>query len=338
MKNKCIIIAEAGVNHNGNLETAKRLIEVAANSGADYIKFQTFKAERLVTRKAKKAAYQIKNNNQNNQLSMLKQLELKECFYNELVDHCSSFNIGFLSTGFHEEDISFLDKFNLDFIKIASGEITNFPLIKKACEKRKKLIISTGMCYLEDIKNTISFIEKNGFNRSEISLLHCTTEYPTPFESVNLKAINTLKNTFNTKVGYSDHTIGIEVAVAAVALGAEIIEKHLTLDKNMEGPDHKASLEPKEFKKMVKQIRNIENSMGSGIKKPSSQEKENLKVIRKSLVANRQIRKGEKFTTTNITCKRPANGLSPTLFESLLGLQAHKDFFEDDLLEFPPQN
>ena len=335
MKEKCIIIAEAGVNHNGDLETAKKLIEKAANSGADYIKFQTFKAEKLVTREAKKAFYQIKNNDENTQFNMLKKLELKECFYKELLNHCKSFNIGFASTGFHEDDISFLDKFNLDFIKIASGEITNFPLIKKACQKARKLIISTGMCNLEEVKNTINFIECNGFNKSEISLLHCTTEYPAPFESVNLRAINTLKKP-DINVGYSDHTLGTEVAIAAVALGAKIIEKHITLNKDMEGPDHRSSLEPNEFKRMVAQIKNIEFAMGSGIKKPSKQEKENLKVIRKSLVAKKRINIGEEFTTDNITCKRPANGLCPTMFESLIGLKAHKDFFEDDFLELPP--
>lgn len=330
-----IIIAEAGVNHNGNLELAKRLIEAAAKAGADYVKFQTFKASKMVSKNAKKADYQNKNisDGDDSQYAMLKQLEMPEDWHAELIAYADKNNIKFLSTGFDEESIDFLDRLGSPFFKIPSGEITNKPYLRHISGKGKPVILSTGMANMEEIKAAIKVLIENGVPKNKITVLHCNTEYPTPMEDVNLLAMTTLKNILGIKVGYSDHTQGIEVPIAAVALGANVIEKHFTLDRNMPGPDHKASLEPEELKAMVEAIRNIEKAVGgSGIKEPSPSELKNIAVARKSIVANCSIKKGELFTEQNLTVKRPGNGISPMLWDEILGLNAIKDFEPDDLI------
>jgi N-acetylneuraminate synthase len=328
---KVIIIAEAGVNHDGSLENAKKMIEIAQESGVDIIKFQTFKAENLVCKNAEKAEYQ-KNTTpeQESQFEMLKKLEINKKMHKELIEHCKKKDIQFLSTPFDLESIDLLNELGIEIFKIPSGEITNYPYLKKIGMLKKKVILSTGMSFLKEIEEALKILKENG--TQDITVLHCNTEYPTPMCDVNLNAMNTIKQKLNVQVGYSDHTLGIEVPIAAVAMGATIIEKHFTLDKNMEGPDHKASLEPTELKEMVKAIRNIEKAMGNGIKVPSKSEINNLNIARKSIVANRFIKKGEKFTENNLTCKRPGNGLSPMKWEEVLGKAAGKDFKEDEMI------
>lgn len=326
------IIAEAGVNHNGDFELAKKMILESKKAGVDAIKFQTFKASNLVSSNAKKADYQMKStDNKESQQDMLKKLELSFQEFWLLKEYASELNIDFISTPFDEESVDFLDTLNMPFWKIPSGEITNLPYLFKIAKTKKPIILSTGMCTLAEIGEALDIF--GDYNREDITLLHCNTEYPTPFEDVNLNAIKTLKERFHVKVGYSDHTQGIEVPIAAVALGAVVIEKHFTLDKSMPGPDHKASLEPDELKEMVKTIRNIEIALGNGEKYPSKSEKKNITVARKSIVAKKDIKKGEIFTETNITTKRPGNGISPMEWFKVIGSKATKDFSEDDLIE-----
>jgi len=331
-----IIIAEAGVNHNGSMDTAKQLIDVAAEAGADYVKFQTFKAEKLVSKSAEKAEYQKINigDGDNTQFGMLKKLELSEANHHELIDYCRKKNIQFLSTPFDEESADFLYSLETPLYKIPSGEITNKPFIQHLARKGKPIILSTGMATIDEISNAIAVIEACSLNKENITVLHCNTEYPTPMKDVNLRAMLHIKNTLNVAVGYSDHTLGIEVPIAAVALGATVIEKHFTLNRTLPGPDHAASLEPDELKAMVCAIRNIELALsGSGVKEPSESEKKNIVVGRKSIVASQFIARGEIFTKQNITTKRPGYGISPMKWDDLIGKAAKKDFEEDELIE-----
>lgn len=331
---KTVIIAEAGVNHNGDIQLAKNLIDVAAEAGVNYVKFQTFNSKELVSKNAQKATYQKENTNDTSesQLAMLKKLELSKEMHLELINHCNSKNINFLSTGFDSESIDFLNELNIDLFKIPSGEITNLPYLRKIGSLGKPIIISTGMADINEIGDAINVLAKSGANNSDITVLHCNTEYPTPMKDVNLLAMNTIKNTFDIAVGYSDHTLGIEIPIAAVALGATVIEKHFTLDRTMEGPDHKASLEPEELKAMVKGIRNIEKALGHGRKEPSESEKKNKEIARKSIVARTVINKGDVFNENNITVKRPGSGISPMLWDKIVGKVATKDYEEDDLI------
>lgn len=329
---KVIIIAEAGVNHNGSLETAKKMVDVAKEAGVDYIKFQTFVSEKLVSVNAKMAEYQEQNTGKKeSQLSMLKKLELSVDEFTELKAYCEQKRIGFLSTPFDLESIDFLNNLGMDFLKIPSGEITNYPYLVKIAKTGVDVVMSTGMCELQEIEKAVHVLTENG--TKNISLLHCNTEYPTPYEDVNLKAMNTLGKVFQVPVGYSDHTLGIEVPIAAVARGAAIIEKHFTLDKGMEGPDHKASLEPEELQSMVRAIRNIEKTLGTEEKKPSDSEKKNVIVVRKSIVASKDIKKGEIFTEANLAVKRPGDGISPMLWEEVVGKTAKRNFDMDEKIE-----
>lgn len=333
---RVIIIAEAGVNHNGDFELAKRLIEAAAIAGADYVKFQTFKADKIVSKMAKKADYQERNINDgdHSQYSMLKKLEMPEEWHIKLIKYAKDQGIQFLSTGFDNESIDFLDHLGLQLFKIPSGEITNKPYLRHIAGKGKPVIISTGMANMDEIKAALDVLCENGISKDAITVLHCNTEYPTPMEDVNLKAMLTIQNELGVKIGYSDHTLGIEVPIAAVALGATVIEKHFTLDCTMPGPDHKASLEPDELKAMVNAIRNIEKVIsGTGIKVPSLSEQKNIVIVRKSIVAARSIKKGELLIEKNLTVKRPGNGISPMLWDEILGQKAIKDFKLDDLIE-----
>ena len=311
--NKVFIIAEAGVNHNGSIELAKKLIDVAVNAGVDAVKFQTFKAENLVSKNAQKADYQKKNMNDtdDSQLNMLKKLELDVNTHKELISYCNSKNIMFLSTPFDHDSIELLNGLGLEIFKVPSGEITNLPYLRHIGKLNKQVILSTGMADIGEIEDALDVLIDAGTQKENITILHANTMYPTPMEDVNLKAMITIGNTFDCKYGYSDHTLGIEVDIAAVAMGASCIEKHFTLDKTMEGPDHKASLEPQELKAMVEAIRNIELALGSSIKKPSKSETPNIQVARKSIVANCDIKKGETFTENNLTIKRPGNGINP---------------------------
>lgn len=329
---KVFIIAEAGVNHNGDIDIAKKLVDVAVEAKVDAIKFQTFKAEELVCKNAKKAEYQEKSTGEDeSQLHMLRKLELTINMHKTLVNYCNDKGIMFLSTPFDLKSIDLLEELNIKLYKIPSGEITNYPYLKKIANLRKKIIMSTGMSYISEVKDAINVLKENG--AQDITVLHCNTEYPTPFEDVNLKAMITMKNELNVNIGYSDHTLGIEVPVAAVAMGATVIEKHFTLDNRMEGPDHKASLNPEELKMMVKSIRNIEKALGSYDKKPSQSEKKNLDIVRKSIVANCNIKKGEIFTEKHLTCKRPGNGISPMRWNDIMGRRAVRDFNKDELIE-----
>lgn len=330
-----IIIAEAGVNHNGDFELAKKLVTAAAEAGADYVKFQTFKANKIVSKTAKKAAYQERNinNGDDSQYDMLKQLEMPGEWHIKLIKYANDHGIKFLSTGFDEESIDFLDRLGTPFFKIPSGEITNKPYLRHIAKKRKPVILSTGMANLEEIQAALKIMYENGLSKEEITVLHCNTEYPTPMEDVNLNAMISIKNILGVKVGYSDHTQGFEVPIAAVALGAVVIEKHFTLNRNLPGPDHKASLEPEELKAMVKAIRNIEQAIsGNGLKEPSKSELRNIVIVRKSIVAARTIQKGDMLTVENLTVKRPGNGISPMLWDEIIGLTAIKDFKPDDLI------
>ena len=332
MDSNIFIIAEAGVNHNGSIKIAKKLIEVAKESGADAVKFQTFIAEKGVSKFAMKADYQKKTTGQTeSQLEMVRKLELTFNQFIELKNYCDEVGILFLSTAFDFDSIDFLNSINVPFFKIPSGEITNLPYLIKIAKLKKKVIMSTGMSSLNEVSDAINILQEHGTN--DITVLHCTTEYPTPFEDVNLKAMHTLRSELNVKVGFSDHTLGITMPIAAAALGANIIEKHFTLDKNMNGPDHKASLDPAELKKMVEAIRMVEIGMGDGIKKPSPSEIKNIEIARKSIVASRAIQEGETFTEENLTTKRPGNGISPMKWFDILGLRAKKYFQEDELIE-----
>ncbi|MFT4970134.1 MAG: N,N'-diacetyllegionaminate synthase [Chitinophagales bacterium] len=329
---KTLIIAEAGVNHNGDIHLAKKLIVAAADAGADYIKFQTFKAENLVNKSAEQADYQKENTGKTeSQFDMLKRLELSYDDFDELEKSCQEHDIKFLSTAFDFESIEYL-KNKLDFYKIPSGEITNLPYLEKVAKLNLPIIMSTGMANMQEVKEALAVLEKNGIIRNNITILHCNTEYPTPMKDVNLNAMLTIANELGVKVGYSDHTLGIEIPIAAVAMGAKVIEKHFTLDKNMQGPDHKASLEPHELKAMVDGIRNIEQAMGSGVKTPSASELKNKEVARKSIVAASSIKQGEVFTSQNITTKRPGTGISPMQWHELIGTPAQKDYKEDELI------
>lgn len=333
---KVLIIAEAGVNHNGDIENAFKLVDAAANAGVDYVKFQTFKAENLVSKNAQKAAYQIENTKDDNesQFEMLKKLELSHEDHQAIIKYCNHKNVRFFSTAFDLESLYYLKEIGMNLVKIPSGEITNYPYLKLAAQLFSRVIISTGMSTLEDINAAVDVFLNEGYTKDNITILHCNTEYPTPMVDVNLLAMNQIKNVFGTAIGYSDHTLGIEVPIAAVALGARIIEKHFTLDKEMPGPDHAASLEPSELTEMVKAIRNIESAIeGSGIKEPSPSEMKNINIARKSIVASKNISKGEILTEDNITTKRPANGISAMKWNEVLGKVAIKDYFTDDLIE-----
>lgn len=333
---KTIIIAEAGVNHNGDFDTAVKLIDAATGTGADYVKFQTFKAEKLTTTSALRASYQSKNmyDGDLSQLTMLKKLEMPLEWHARLFEICTKKGIKFLSSAFDIESVDFLDDLGVDLFKIPSGEITNLPYLRKIASKKKPVILSTGMSNLDEVKWAVHILTRNGLSKKDITLLHCNTEYPTPFTDVNLKAMLAMRDEFKVNVGYSDHTEGITVPVAAVALGASVIEKHFTLDKRMPGPDHKASLEPAEFKKMVSSVREVELAMsGNGKKKPSKSELNNIRKVRKSIVALKPIRKGELFSTENITVKRPANGISPRRWDQIIGKKAKIDFNPDDLIK-----
>lgn len=325
------IIAEAGVNHNGSFELACRLVDAAKEAGVDCIKFQTFKSENLVSRSAPKADYQKKTTGDSSQQDMLKKLELSYEEFLLLKDYCDSRQICFLSTPFDFESIDFLDSIDMPFWKVPSGEITNLPYLLAIAKTGKPVVMSTGMCGMEEIQAAVRALQENG--TPEITLLHCNTEYPTPFEDVNLKAMLTMRDAFGLKVGYSDHTRGIEVPVAAAALGAQVIEKHFTLDRTMEGPDHKASLEPDELKAMVSSIRHIESALGTGEKTPSPSELKNRPIARKSIVARTPIRAGEAFTEENITVKRPGSGISPMKWFEVLGAKAPRDFAVDEMIE-----
>ncbi|NLI92235.1 MAG: N-acetylneuraminate synthase [Peptococcaceae bacterium] len=326
------VIAEAGVNHNGNIDNAKRLIEVAKAAGANAVKFQTFIPKNLVTKQAIKADYQLKNtNNDESQFYMLQKLTLSFEEFRELKYYSDHTGIEFLSSPFDFETIDFLDSIGMKRFKIPSGEITNLPYLIKIAKKGKPVILSTGMSSIEETEFAVQVLEKNG--APDITILHCNTQYPTPYTDANILAITTLKNALHCKVGYSDHTLGIEVPIAAVALGAEVIEKHFTLDKSLNGPDHLASLEPNELKAMIDSIRNVEKALGSGVKEPSLSEFDNIKIVRKSIVAKKHIKKGELFTEENLAVKRPGNGMSPLKWFDVIGNKAKKDYFEDDLIE-----
>ena len=333
--NHTIIIAEAGVNHNGSIELAKLLIDEAVESGVDYIKFQTFKSENLVTRTAKQADYQKKNigDSDNSQYNMLKELELSEEQHFELIEYCNKKGFKFFSTAFDMDSIDFLTSLNLGLWKIPSGELTSYPYVKKIASFGEPVILSTGMSSTEEISDTVNLLVSCGLPKEKITILHCNTEYPTPMCDVNLLAMNSIKKRFQTEIGYSDHTVGIEVPIAAVALGAKVIEKHFTLDRNLPGPDHKASLEPSELKAMVSAIRNIEQALGSEEKKVSSSEMKNKAVARKSIVAAKAIKAGEMFSEENLTVKRPGIGISPMKWESVIGQVAIRDFEQDELIE-----
>ena len=325
------IIAEAGVNHNGSFETACRLIDAAKTAGADCIKFQTFKADKLVSHMAKKADYQQANTGDGSQAEMLRRLELSYDDFTRLKEYCDQHGICFLSTPFDFESIVFLNNMDMPFWKIPSGEVNNLPYLISLAKTGKPVVMSTGMCEMKEIEDAIKILKDNG--TKDIKLLQCNTEYPTPYEDVNLNAMETMRNHFKVEVGYSDHTKGIEIAIAAVALGATIIEKHFTLDHNMEGPDHKASLEPNEFADMVTSIRHIEKAMGNGIKTPSISEKKNIAIARKSIVAKRDIKYGEVFTDENITVKRPGTGISPMRWFEILGEKATHNYEKDEMIE-----
>lgn len=331
--NRTIIIAEAGVNHNGDLTIAKKLVEAAAIAGADIVKFQTFNASRQVTKTAMKADYQQKTTNSiESQHEMLSRLELSDTMHYALIEHCKKFNIKFLSTGFDIESVDFLVGLGQDQFKIPSGEITNFPYLQYIGGLKKNVFISTGMCTLKEIDDAIQVLEKAGTKRSMMTVLQCTTAYPAPMSEVNLRAMDTIQKAFGVKIGYSDHTSGIEAAIAAVALGAEVVEKHFTLNRNLPGPDHLASLEPAELKSMVLAIRNIECALGDGFKVPSPSETTNMSVVRKSIVAKTIIKMGDVFTVNNLAVKRPGYGLSPMLWKEVLGKKAIRDFNIDELI------
>lgn len=326
------IIAEAGVNHNGDVNIAKQLVDAAAEAGVDAVKFQTFKTENLVCKDAKKAEYQTETTDKTeSQFDMLKKLELTLDMHRELIDYCKKKKVTFLSTPFDMESIDLLEQLEMEVYKIPSGEITNLPYLRKIGSLGKKVILSTGMSTIQEVQDAVKVLRESG--SEDISVLHCNTQYPTPMEDVNLNVIQTMREALGVPVGYSDHTQGIEVPIAATALGATIIEKHFTLDRGMEGPDHKASLEPEELKKMVQAIRNIEKALGKKEKIPTESEKDNIPIVRKSIVAKVQIKEGEIFRESNITTKRPGTGLSPMLWDKVIGQKASRDFQADEMIE-----
>ena len=332
-ENKVFIIAEAGVNHNGSIDLAKKMIEVAVDSGADAVKFQTFKAESLVSKNAQKANYQKETTDESeSQFDMIKRLELDLEAHKELITYCQEKDIMFLSTSFDHDSIDMLDSLGLQIFKIPSGEITNLPYLRHVGSLDKKVILSTGMSNLREVNSALNILIKDGTFKENITVLHANTQYPTPMEDVNLNAMLTMQKEFGIAVGYSDHTLGIEVDIAAVAMGASCVEKHFTLDKTMEGPDHKASLEPNELKAMVGAIRNIEKALGSCEKKVSSSESDNINIVRKSIVASQMIKKGDLLTDKNITTKRPGNGINPMKWDNIIGSIAAKDYEMDDLI------
>jgi len=325
------IIAEAGVNHNGDLNLARQLVEVAATAGADAVKFQTFKAENLVDRNAPKAAYQQQTTAADeSQFTMIKKLELNLDTHKQLIHHCHQCNIMFLSSPFDLDSIKMLYELNLEIFKIPSGEITNLPYLREIGQLGKPVILSTGMSDMTEIEAAVDVLWAAGLKKEELTLLHCNTEYPTPMIDVNLRAMQTLASHFDVRVGYSDHTLGIEIPIAAVALGAKVIEKHITLDKTLPGPDHRASLEPEELKSMVEAIRNLEYALGDGTKIPSPSEIKNRAIVRKSIVAKRQIKQGDLLTNLNLTVKRPASGISPMQWEQVINTPASQDFQPDE--------
>jgi N,N'-diacetyllegionaminate synthase len=328
-----MIIAEAGVNHNGSIKMAKQLIDVAVEAGADFVKFQTFKAETLVTQAADKAEYQKElTGADETQFEMIKKLELDRKTHEELINYCKIKNIQFLSTAFDHDSIDLLDELNIPLFKIPSGEITNLPYLRHIGKMGKPIIMSTGMSTLDEVHNALNILIESGAEKEQITILHCNTEYPTPMKNVNLKAMHTIKDELGVAVGYSDHTLGNEVPIAAVAMGATVIEKHFTLDRNMPGPDHRASLEPGELRMMVVAIRNIEKAMGVGEKKPSPSETKNISVARKSIVAKVPIKKGELFSEENLTVKRPGTGISPMEWDAVIGKAASSHYEMDDLI------
>lgn len=322
MKSKVIIIAEAGVNHNGDINIAKQLIDVAAEACVDFIKFQTFKADRLVSKDAKKADYQITstNSNDNSQYAMLKQLELSERDHLDLISYCNKKNINFLSTAFDDQGVDYLDSLGFNLFKIPSGELTNFPYLRSVAIKKKPVLLSTGMASLSEIQESLNVLIEFGLRKDQITIMHCNTEYPTPMKDVNLKAMITIKEKFGVAVGYSDHTLGVEVPIAAVAMGAQVIEKHFTLDRNLQGPDHKASLEPNELKEMTTAIRNIElATSGDGVKKPSQSEQKNIHIARKSIHLTGAYKKGELIHEDDMIALRPGDGISPMKWNDIVG-------------------
>ena len=333
---RVIIIAEAGVNHNGDINKAMQLIDKAVEASVDYIKFQTFKTELCISKNAVKADYQIENtqNSSESQLEMVKKLELSFDQFIELEKYCNQKNIKFLSTGFDSESLTFLAQLGVTIAKIPSGEITNLPYLKQVASLFPEVILSTGMATIDEIKDAVKVLTDNGVSKDKITILHCNTEYPTPMEDVNLKAMLHIQRELGLPIGYSDHTLGLEVPIAAVALGATVIEKHFTLDKTLPGPDHKASLEPDELKAMVSAIRNIEKAIGgSGLKEVSKSEEKNKPIARKSIVASTNIKKGDIFTPKNLTVKRPGTGISPMQWDEVIGKEAKRDFQEDELIE-----
>jgi len=333
VKKQVFVIAEAGVNHNGSVEMAKQLIDVAVDAGADAVKFQTFKAEKLLCENTEKAEYQKKlSGDEESQFEMIKKLELDVETHKKLIAYCGKKDIIFLSTPFDLDSINLLDNLDLDIFKIPSGEITNLPYLRAIGVLKKTVILSTGMSTLEEVKDAYNILVESGTLKKNITILHANTEYPTPFEDVNLKAMCTIRDKLDSKVGYSDHTLGIEVPIAAVAMGATVIEKHFTLDPNLPGPDHRASLEPAELKSMVSAIRNIELAMGDGVKKTSQSEIKNIQIVRKSIVAKKLIHKGEMFTENNLTTKRPLCGVSPMEWDNIIGTIATKEYLPDEAL------
>ena len=334
MNHRIIVIAEAGVNHNGSLSLAKQLIDAAAAAEVDYVKFQTFKTENLVTLNAEKAEYQQRNTGETeSQFSMLKKLELSKKDHEELIDYCRIRNVKFFSTAFDLESLDYLHSLNLGLWKIPSGESTNYPYLKKIAGFGEPVILSTGMSELEEVREALQVLLSNGLKREHITLLHCTTEYPTPWTDVNLRAMQTLQDTFGVNVGYSDHTEGIEVPIAAAALGAKVIEKHFTVDRNLPGPDHKASLEPAELKAMVTAVRHIEESLGDGRKIIAESERKNRAIARKSIIAARDIAQGEVLRETDLIVMRPGTGISPMRWNEVIGRIAIRDFRKGDCIE-----
>jgi len=335
--NKTLIIAEAGVNHNGDIDLAKKLIASAADADADYVKFQTFKADKIVSREAKKADYQVRNVNDSDdsQYAMLKKLEMPDEWHSVLIDYAEAKGIKFLSTGFDSESIDFLEALHMDFFKIPSGEITNKPYLMHIAKKGKPVVLSTGMATLQEVKEAIQVMEDAGLQRPQLTVLHCTTEYPTPMKDVNLKAMVTMEKGLGVKVGYSDHTLGIEIPIAAVALGAVVIEKHFTLDRSLPGPDHKASLEPVELKAMVRAIRNVELGLsGSGLKEPSESEFKNREIGRKSIFFKSDLSAGHVISLNDLIMIRPGDGLSPMLVDSIVGKKTKEDVAKMSKVEY----
>lgn len=327
------IIAEAGVNHDGSFKDAKKLIKEAKKAGADAIKFQTFKVENFVKKTSPKAEYQKKDRFRESQYEMLKRLELSFNDFKKLKEYADKLSIDFMSTPFDIESLDFLVSIGVKKLKIPSGEITNKPLLQKIALKKLPTILSTGMSDLKDINSAVNILKKNGLKLKNLTILHCNTDYPSNFEDINLKAMSTIKKKFEVKVGYSDHTLGFEVALGAVALGAEVIEKHFTLDKNRMGPDHSASLDPEELEKFIKSLKNLKIALGDGIKKPSKSEIKNIIPSRKSIVAQKSIKKGEIFSEENLTCKRPANGISPMYWDKIIGRKSDKNYVINDLIK-----